>query len=51
MLEEKVLELKARGLTVLLAEQNQRVALRLSDRGYIIDNGVVRYHGTMHELF
>jgi branched-chain amino acid transport system ATP-binding protein len=37
-------------LTVLLAEQNQRTALRLSDRGYIIDNGVIRYDGSIEAL-
>jgi len=35
---------------VLLAEQNQAVALRLSDRGYVIDNGAIRYHGTRLDL-
>jgi branched-chain amino acid transport system ATP-binding protein len=50
MLEEKIRDLKARGLTVLLAEQNQRVALGLSDRGYIIDNGIIRYEGGIDEL-
>jgi branched-chain amino acid transport system ATP-binding protein len=50
MLEEQILKLKENGLTVLLAEQNQKVALNLSDRGYLIDNGVIRYHGTIDEL-
>jgi branched-chain amino acid transport system ATP-binding protein len=50
MLEHQILALKDAGLTVLLAEQNQRTALRLSDRGYIIDNGVIRYHGSIEEL-
>ena len=50
MLEEKILELKASGLSVLLAEQNQNVALRLSDRAYIIDNGHIRYQGSIEEL-
>lgn len=50
MLEEKIREFRGLGLTVLLAEQNQKVALGLSDRGYIIDNGVIRYHGTIKEL-
>ncbi len=50
MLEERIRELKHRGLTVLLSEQNQKVALGLSDRAYIIDNGVVRYHGSIAEL-
>jgi branched-chain amino acid transport system ATP-binding protein len=50
MLEEKILELKAGGLSVLLAEQNQNVALRLSDRAYIIDNGHIRYQGSIDDL-
>uniref|UniRef100_A0A7C4EY37 ABC transporter ATP-binding protein n=1 Tax=Desulfomonile tiedjei TaxID=2358 RepID=A0A7C4EY37_9BACT len=50
MLQERILELKATGLTILLAEQNQKAALALSDRGYIIDNGVIRFEGTIQEL-
>ncbi|MGB6065771.1 MAG: ABC transporter ATP-binding protein [Desulfomonilaceae bacterium] len=50
ILEEQILKLKANGLTVLLAEQNQKVALNLSDRGYLIDNGVIRFQGSIDEL-
>jgi len=50
MLENQILALKETGLTVLLAEQNQRSALKLSERGYIIDNGVIRYHGNIEQL-
>ncbi|MGA8239875.1 MAG: ABC transporter ATP-binding protein [Desulfobacterales bacterium] len=50
MLEEQIMRLKQSGLTVLLAEQNQAVALRLADRGYVIDNGAIRYHGTRRDL-
>lgn len=50
MLEEQIARLKENGLTVLLAEQNLEVALRLSDRGYVIDNGAIRYHGTRDDL-
>ena len=49
-LEEQVRSLKEVGLTVFLAEQNVRSALRLSDRGYIIDNGQIRYQGSVQEL-
>lgn len=49
-LDEQLLRLKETGLTVLLAEQNQRVALKLSDRGYLIDNGVIRYHSSIEDL-
>jgi branched-chain amino acid transport system ATP-binding protein len=50
ILEEQIRELRNKGLTVLLAEQNQKVALGLSDRGYIIDNGVIRYQGSIADL-
>jgi branched-chain amino acid transport system ATP-binding protein len=50
MLEEQIARLRESGMTVLLAEQNLEVALRLSDRGYIIDNGVIRYHGSREDL-
>jgi branched-chain amino acid transport system ATP-binding protein len=49
-LEEQVRKLKEVGLTVFLAEQNVRSALRISDRGYIIDNGQIRYQGSIQEL-
>jgi len=49
-LEGQVLGLKASGLTVLLAEQNVRSTLKLSDRGYIIDNGQIRYQGSIEDL-
>jgi branched-chain amino acid transport system ATP-binding protein len=50
LLEEQIKKLKEAGLTVLLAEQNVRSSLKLSDRGYIIDDGHIRYHGTIEEL-
>ena len=50
MLAEQIARLKQEGLTVLLSEQNQTVALELSDRGYIIDNGVIRYSGDIDQL-
>ncbi|MEA2109912.1 MAG: ATP-binding cassette domain-containing protein [Pseudomonadota bacterium] len=49
-LAEQILRLKENGMTILLAEQNLEVALRLSDRGYIIDKGTIRYHGSSSEL-
>ncbi|MDA8406479.1 MAG: ABC transporter ATP-binding protein [Deltaproteobacteria bacterium] len=50
MLEHRIRALRDAGLTILLAEQNQKTALGLSDRGYILDNGVMRYHGTIKQL-
>jgi branched-chain amino acid transport system ATP-binding protein len=49
-LQETIRTLKDAGFTVLLAEQNVRFTLDLSDYGYIIDNGRIRYQGTVEEL-
>ena len=49
-LEGQIKKLREIGLTVLLAEQHVRSTLRISDRGYIIDNGQIRYHGSIEEL-
>jgi branched-chain amino acid transport system ATP-binding protein len=47
---ERIAQLKATGLTVLLAEQNVNFTLGLSDYGYIIDNGRICYQGEVEEL-
>lgn len=46
----QIKKLKESGVTVLLAEQDVRSSLKLSDRGYIIDDGHIRYHGSIEEL-
>jgi branched-chain amino acid transport system ATP-binding protein len=38
---EAIRELRARGMTILLVEQNARAALKFSDRGYVIETGRV----------
>lgn len=38
------------GLTVLLVEQNARSALRIADRGYVIETGRIVLEGTSEEL-
>jgi branched-chain amino acid transport system ATP-binding protein len=38
------------GMTVLLIEQNARAALRIADRGYVIETGQVLLEGTASEL-
>jgi branched-chain amino acid transport system ATP-binding protein len=48
--EERIRRLKELGMTVLLAEQNLKFTLGLSDYGYIIDNGRICHHGTVAEL-
>lgn len=38
--------LKENGLTVLVAEQQVPLAMALSDRGYVLENGVISKEGT-----
>ena len=47
---EVVRDLRRRGLTVMLVEQNAVHALQLSDRGYVLENGNVVLEGTGEEL-
>lgn len=44
-------EINKGGTTVLLAEQNANAALKIADRGYVIENGAVVLQGTSSELF
>jgi branched-chain amino acid transport system ATP-binding protein len=46
-LREQLGRLKASGLTIVLAEQNVRFVSDLGDRVYILENGMVRYQGSM----
>ena len=47
---ETIKTLNEVGLTVLLAEQNVKFTLNLSDFGYIIDDGRIFYEGPVDEL-
>jgi branched-chain amino acid transport system ATP-binding protein len=40
----------AQGLTILLVEQNVEAALRLSQRGYVIENGIITLEGRAEDL-
>lgn len=44
-----ILELK-QDMPVLMAEQNARFAFEISDRGYVIDKGRMRYEGSIEDL-
>jgi len=43
-------EIANQGLTVLLIEQNVREALRIADRGYVLDQGDIVYQGSVEQL-
>ena len=47
---EKVEEVNATGVTILMVEQNARRALAMSDRGYVLDLGTNRFEGRGSEL-
>lgn len=49
-LRAKIGELKAQGLTILLAEQRVDFALALADRVYVLEKGAVRFSGDAAEL-
>lgn len=49
-LRGKVAQLKATGLSIVLAEQNLEFVLSLADRVYILEKGEVRYTGTPADL-
>ena len=38
------------GKTVLLVEQNAKKAMSISDRAYVLENGVITMSGDAHEL-
>jgi branched-chain amino acid transport system ATP-binding protein len=43
-------DLKARGLTLLVAEQQVPLALSLADRGYVLEDGRIRLQGASEDL-
>jgi len=43
-------EINREGVTVLLVEQNARAAMKLSGRGYVLENGRVALEGTSEDL-
>jgi branched-chain amino acid transport system ATP-binding protein len=47
---EVVREVSARGVTILLVEQNAKLALQAAHRAYVMDSGVVTMHGNAADL-
>ena len=50
LVRQRVAQLKATGLSIVLAEQNLGFVLALADRVYILEKGEVRYSGTPADL-
>ncbi len=45
-----IINLKAKGISIVLSEQNMHFARLVSDRAYILERGEVRYSGTIKQL-
>lgn len=45
-----VSDINQRGTSILLVEQNARLALRLANRGYVLETGTIVLHGSAKEL-
>src|SRR5207237_7812844 len=54
LMVEKIFEvirhIAAEGVTLLLVEQNARLALEVSHRGYVLDGGLVAFSGAARDL-
>lgn len=45
-----IMALKREGLSILLSEQNLQFANLVCDRAYVLENGHIRYQGSMDDL-
>lgn len=49
-LEKQILKLRDAGISIFLSEQNIKSALKMISRVYVIDNGRIRFEGTVAEF-
>jgi len=47
---EVVREIRSQGMTILLVEQNARLALQLADRGYVMESGLITMTGNARQM-
>lgn len=45
-----IVELKQRGVSILLSEQNLHFAQLVCDRAYVLEKGQIQFNGSMAEL-
>jgi branched-chain amino acid transport system ATP-binding protein len=47
---EVIRDVSKQGITVLLVEQNAKLALQAADRGYVMDSGVITMTGNADDM-
>lgn len=47
---QTIVQLRARGVSILLVEQNARAALHIADYGYVLETGTVVLQGAADQL-
>ena len=47
---EVIRTVASEGMTILLVEQNAKLALEVSQRGYVMESGEITLHGDAKEL-
>ena len=50
-LAEVIGRIRMEGVTILLADQNLKFCRKTSDRGYILEKGMIQYQGLMEEIW
>ncbi len=50
-LTQIISQIRNEGVTILLADQNLKFCRKTSDRGYILEKGMVQYQGIMEEIW
>ena len=50
-LAEVIGRIRSEGVTILLADQNLKFCRKTSDRGYILEKGMIQYEGIMEEIW
>lgn len=50
MLGQMIHQIRDHGVTLLVSEQNVKFSLKVAQKVYIIDKGVIRYEGTVEDL-